>query len=129
MAKDVGCAAVARTDCAVVTRVKLPGAERARIDWTKLVAYLLSMSHLDGRSKAAFFGRFGFRPEAWELLAVALRLVAVSNPVASVVESPYGTRVAVDGALAAPDGRSPMVRTIWIKEADAPPRLVTAYPL
>lgn len=109
--------------------MNLPDAERAQVDRAKVVDYLLSTSHPDGRSKAAFFGRFGFRSEAWRLLAAALRSVAVSNPVMSVVESPYGTRYVVDGALAAADGRTPMVRTVWIKEADAPPRLVTAYPL
>lgn len=38
------------------------------------------------------YAGFGFRSEAWELLAAALRSIAVSNPVTSVVESPLGKR-------------------------------------
>jgi hypothetical protein len=72
--------------------------------------------------------RFGFRVEEWETLAAALKEIALSNPVTSMVKSPYGTRYTVDGLLRTPDGRSPLVRTVWIVEAENPPRLITAYP-
>lgn len=41
----------------------------------------------------------------------------------------FFTRYAADGPLPAPDGRAPMVRTVWIVEAGSAPRLVTAHPL
>jgi hypothetical protein len=47
-----------------------------------------------------------------------------------IVRSPYGTKYIVDGPLRSPDGRLPIVRTIWIVDAETEfPRLVTAYPL
>jgi hypothetical protein len=108
----------------------LPEGDRAQVDRAKITDYLLSLSHPDGRGKAAFFMLFGFRIEQWEVLAEALRLLGCSNPVTGVVASAHGTRYTVDGPLRSPDGRAPMVRTIWIAESDIPgPRLITAYPL
>lgn len=45
-------------------------------------------------------------------------------------QTPYGTNYTVEGPLAAPDGRMPVVRVVWFIEAgDTAPRLVTASPL
>ncbi|SRR6266568_3622518 len=107
----------------------LPDAERASVDRAKITDYLLSLSHPDGSSKAAFFTRFGFKAEDWETLAAALKEVGIANPVADSVESPHGTRYTVDGSLQCPDGRTPRVRTVWIADSGNPPRLITAYPL
>ena len=107
----------------------LPDAERANVDRAKITDYLLSLSHPDGSSKAAFFMRFGFKAEEWGKLAAALKELGTSNPVTDRVESPHGTRYTVDGSLRAPDGRAPNVRTVWIVEQGTPPRLITAYPL
>jgi hypothetical protein len=106
----------------------LPDGENAQVDRAKITEYLLSASHPDGRSKAAFFMQFGFRVEEWGILASALKQLGTSNPVSSTVESQYGARYTVDGPLTAPDGRAPLVRTVWIAEPGHPPRLITAYP-
>jgi hypothetical protein len=53
--------------------MKLPNLEKALVPERKITAYLLSLTHRDGRSKAAFFTRFGFSANAWTLLADALR--------------------------------------------------------
>jgi hypothetical protein len=108
----------------------LPSGERAFIDRGKITDYLLSESHPDGRGKAQFFSQHGFRSERWGILADALLGVGVSNPVVGSVQSAYGVRYVVDGALSCPDGRRPTVRTIWILENGSnSPRLVTAYPI
>jgi hypothetical protein len=108
----------------------LPNCDNAIVTKSKIVDYLLSLNHPDGRSKALFFGRFGFRSEEWQTLAEALKDVARRNEVASVAQSPWGRRFVVDGALDTPDGRQPRVRTVWILENNAPaPRLITAHPL
>ena len=70
----------------------LPDRDRARVDRAKITDYLLSLSHPDGRGKAAFFMRFGFKARDWEALADALREVAVRNLVTAVAESAHGTR-------------------------------------
>lgn len=108
----------------------LPDSDRARVDRAKIADYLLSLSHPDGRSKAEFFARFGFTVEAWEVLADALRAVGISNSVTGIVASVHGTRYTVDGLLPTPDGRTPMIRTVWIVESGIQgPRLITAYPI
>lgn len=107
----------------------LPNATEARVDREKVVGYLLSLVHPDGRGKAAFFMGLGFRIEEWKTLADALREVAISNPVTREVESRYGRRYTVNGPLRTPNGRTPVVRTVWISEPAMAPRLVTAYPL
>lgn len=107
----------------------LPNAPEARVEREKVVEYLLSLSHPDGRSKAAFFMRYGFSVEEWKTLAESLCEVGISNPVTGQVESIHGRRYTVDGRLRTPDGRMPMVRTVWIVEPGTAPRLVTAYPL
>jgi len=110
--------------------MKLPNAEHVSVDREKLTGYLLCVSHPDGGSKAEFFARFGFRVEDWEVLAEALRRHGAHYEVVNTVDSAYGTRYAVDGPLETPDGRNPLVRTVWIVEkGSAEPRLITAHPL
>ena len=53
--------------------MKLPLVERAEISEAKIVKYLLSTTHRAGKSKAIFFMEFGFDPQHWEELAVALK--------------------------------------------------------
>ncbi len=81
-------------------------------------------------TKAEFFVRFGFQAEQWERLAESLRLHGTTHAVVKTVESAFGTRYAVDGPLASPDGRAPLVRTVWILDKGTTiPRVITAYPL
>jgi hypothetical protein len=109
--------------------MNLPNAVNAVISPGKIVGYLLSLEHRDGRSKAEFFTRFGFAIETWQELSEALMRHSRSNEVEKVEESSYGTRYIVTGTLETPDGRNPLVRTVWfIGFEDPRPRLVTAYP-
>ena len=110
--------------------MRLPNAEQARVDREKLTDYLLCVGHPDGGSKAEFFTRFGFPVQDWEVLAEALRRHGAYCDVVNTVDSAHGTRYAVDGPLETPDGRNPLVRTVWIIEkGSATPRLITAHPL
>jgi hypothetical protein len=110
--------------------MNLPRASRAQVDRAKVVEYLLNSAHPDGASKARFFLGFGFRFEHPDGLMGALRRHGSAHPVSSVVETRFGNRYTVDGDLESPDGRNPMVRTVWmVEEKDDAPRLITAYPL
>ncbi|MFQ5612045.1 MAG: DUF6883 domain-containing protein [Anaerolineae bacterium] len=43
---------------------------------------------------------------------------------------PFGTRYVVEGPMPAPDGRTPLVRSVWFIETRGQiPQFVTAYPL
>lgn len=109
--------------------MKLPNAAQAIVPQRKITDYLLSLTHRDGQSNARFFLRFGFMPEQWETFAQALRQHAIEHDVQQVEPSPFGTRYVIDGPLAAPDGRTPLVRVVWFTETNETiPRLVTAYP-
>lgn len=110
--------------------MKLPHLQLVQVRKEKIVDYLLSPTHRDGRSKHDFFVRFGFRPEEWGQLADALIQHASDNDITSQQHTRFGVRYVVEGALRCPDGRRPLVRVVWfIDFEDNVPRLVTAYPL
>ena len=96
----------------------------------KIVNYLLSLTHPDGRSKAQFFLSFGFSPDNWQELASALLAHAANHEAAKLETSPFGTRYISEGAIAAPDGRTPQICSVWfIATGEIIPALVSAYPL
>lgn len=110
--------------------MKLPNAGEGVVPAEKIIGYLLSFSHPDGRGKAQFFARFGFSAGNWQVLASALLDHAAHNEVARVENSSFGTRYIVEGIMETPDGRKPVVRSVWfIEHGSRTPRFVTAYPL
>lgn len=109
--------------------VKLPNAKNALISESKIRGYLLSLSHPVGQSKARFFRGRGFSVENWQLLADALGEIAVGNEVTGTEPSPFGMRYIIDGRLPTPDGRNPLVRTVWFIDTEKEiPHFVTAFP-
>ncbi len=110
--------------------MKLPNWERGVIPEAKITEYLLSFSHPDGRSKAEFFTQFGFAVSSWRILAEALLHHAAEHEVARIETSPFGTRYVIEGIIHSPDGRTPLVRSVWFVESgETIPRFATAYPL
>jgi hypothetical protein len=111
--------------------VRLPNADRAIIDRTKVVEYLLNPHHPDNGGKAQFFESLGFNVGTAEALIESLRSVAQTGEVVGQSESIHGRKYLADGVLPSyAGGTGPgFVRTVWIIDqgADAP-RLVTAYP-
>ena len=110
--------------------MKLPNYENAIVPRVKIIEYLLSPTHRDGRSKAEFFTRYGFSVDRWEELAAALLRHAAGHAIAKIEDSPFGARYIIEGGLSTPDGRVPVIRSVWFIETGAHiPRFVTAYPL
>lgn len=109
----------------------LPNAENVFVEERKVTRYLLSLESEDGQHKAAFFFRFGFSVEDWRLFAVALCQHGQENEVVKVTDrGEFGKLYVVEGPLVTPDGRNPVLRSVWeIVPENAAPRLVTAYPL
>ena len=64
--------------------MKLPNFEMAEVPEAKVVSYLLSLEHRDGRGKALFFLKFGFSVRQWRVLAEAFKQHAVANDVSSI---------------------------------------------
>lgn len=93
----------------------------------KIVNYLLSDAHPEGRFKARFFRQHGFDDPA--SLAEALRNIARGGRVTIQLATDFGQIYVVDGEAETPRGISVPLRTVWIREhGSAVPRLVTAYP-
>jgi hypothetical protein len=110
--------------------MNLPNIEQVEVPRVKVVDYLLSQTHRDGQHKARFFRRFGFTPTEWQVLAAALKQHAVEHGVAREEPSPFGRRFVVEGIIHCPDGREPLVRSVWfLRSEEIVPRFVTAYPL
>jgi hypothetical protein len=110
--------------------MKLPNADRLIVEREKIVGYLLNAAHRYGAAKARFFSEFGFRAENWGQLAQALREHGQRHEITKVKQTAFGPRYEVDGPLPAPDGRRPLLRTVWqMDRGKLAPRLITAYPL
>jgi hypothetical protein len=104
-------------------------AEAAVVDLRKVNDYLLSLTHPEGRSKARFFISHGFSSSEPERLVVALQRHACDGRVRLSRRNVFGNIHTVTGPLLTPDGRAPMVESVWIIEFGTElPRLITAYP-
>ena len=109
--------------------MNLPNGEAAVIAAAKITDYLLSESHAVGRAKARFFREVGYDPENPSLLMADLSAVARNEAVTEVVETDYGSKYILDGAVTTPSGSVVRLRTVWIVDAGQTiPRFVTAYP-
>lgn len=109
--------------------MKIPGFQNVLVDENKLTGYLLSETHPAGKHKARFFIRFGFAADAPQALQEALKKHA-SNDYIRVEQGSFGTRYIVEATLESPDGRNPLLRSVWFVETDdAAAKLVTAYPV
>ena len=110
--------------------MKLPNNDKAVVEREKILGYLLNPEHRIGASKANFFVKFGFKASRWEELAEALRIHGQTQTVKRIKETSFGPRYEVEGKLKTPDGREPLIRTVWQMDKGAvAPRLITAYPL
>lgn len=101
------------------------------VEKEKIQEYLLCATHPSGMSKAAFFTRFGFSTRNWEVLAAALRDQGSLHAIESRLTSEFGMKYVVAGRIVAPDGRNPMIKTVWLRtvENSRSFRLITAYPV
>lgn len=111
---------------------KLPNADKAIVPKEKITIYLLNPEHKTGGDKAAFFLRFGFSIDNWQVMENALLSHARAHNVTNIKKTPFCHNYSIEGALTTPDERHPQVRTVWCvrhNDTDAIPYFVTAYPL
>lgn len=110
--------------------MKLPNFNNAYIPLSKLSEYLLSETHIVGKSKAKFFLTLGFNKNNAKLLKQELLAIAQTKNIKESISSPYGTKYIIEGFLNTPKKPSIKMRTIWIIETgENIPRFVTAYPI
>jgi hypothetical protein len=109
--------------------MKLPNRENAYVPLSKLKDYLLSETHVVGRSKAKFLRAFGFDETNTELLEQGLLMIAQNQDINEVASSPHGTKYVIDGSLQTPIGNIVNIRTVWIiDKGQNRPRFITAIP-
>jgi hypothetical protein len=107
----------------------LPNANSAIVEREKVLEYLLNAAHPDNGGKAAFFSGLGFYRNDWQGLVTAFVRLAETTQISTGIESPHGWKYVVDGRIKGTNGKTGLVRTIWIVDrGKIVPRLVTAYP-
>lgn len=109
--------------------MRLPGANKARVDPSKVRDYLLSRQHPFGRSKAAIFEWIGYRQSDWRRLQRDLVEAATANTARLQKETEHGSVYEIHVMLKGPGGRVASITTIWIvRTGEDFPRFVTAFP-
>jgi hypothetical protein len=108
---------------------RLPNADKAIIEDSKLTEYILSPVHPIGRFKAAFFRGLGYTIANREAFKKQLQKLALSENISSTEKIHYGTKFIIEGEIESSTGKSVKVVTIWVilKDEDIP-RFVTVYP-
>ncbi len=107
----------------------LPERENAILHTAKVRDYLLNPDHPVGGSKAAFFAAFGFSQDKWHVMRDALIEHAKITEIVTTQQKKHGVTYNLEGALVSPDGRNPMIVSVWqIDTGTTLPRFITAFP-
>jgi len=108
--------------------MKLPNADRASVDITKLTGYCLNPLHPRGRHKARVFkAALGIDQSGAELLKIFLLQAAREGQAIAAENDEFGKRFFVDSEMAGPAGVA-VVRSSWIiLEGENAPRFVSCY--
>lgn len=107
----------------------IPDADRAVVEESKLVQYLLNPDHPDGGAKARWFGSRGYKRSNWRLLRDHLLAIGRQCPDFETERTPFGVKFIASGGIGVSGFPAGTVRTVWIVNTDGYPRLVTAYPI
>jgi hypothetical protein len=110
--------------------VKLPNAERAIVEISKLRDYCLNADHPWGRHKARVFASsLGLTQDDADVLRESLLRAAVESDASEGVKDEYGQRYLLDFRMAGPSGEA-MVRSSWIiLKGEEVPHLTSCYVL
>ena len=90
--------------------MKLSNPKQATVDREKIEVYLLKPVHPGNGGKADFFTRLGFHRERLEVLAAALKALAITGEVMSASETPHCKKYIVTGRIQTPGGKLPLCR-------------------
>jgi hypothetical protein len=108
--------------------VRLPNAENAIVETSKLTDYCLNFDHPRGRHKARVFkAQLGITADNAEFLRTAILEAALISPAEEAEKDRFGRRFVVEFPVETVTGRAD-VRTGWIiLEGESNPRLTTCY--
>lgn len=109
---------------------KVPNLTNAVVEDAKMRDYLLNSGHPDGKSKAIFFTKKGFRVNDLPAFREMLINHAKSNQVMKEVKTEHGVKYVVEGPVNWPGLNVFNLRTVWSIDKDSKlPKLATAYPV
>ena len=96
----------------------------------KIQLYLLNPDHSQGRAKARFFTAFGFSLNDTAAMDASLKAHPIHAPLIRTEIRPDGqSKLVFECEIDVPNGRSPCIRSVWIKEGDTDLlKFMTAYP-
>lgn len=90
-----------------------PYPEAFEVEDDKVLRYLFNSSSEDGAPKGDFLMRFGFAPGRPLELMEALGGHPSLETWTQAFEAPHGVKFYFEGPLRSPDGRNPVIRTVW----------------
>jgi hypothetical protein len=109
--------------------MKIPNSDRAIVEPSKLIDYLLNSEHKRGGAKAKLLLQFGYSLENWQQLESDIRKFHLVADVNVVKETAYGMRYEVSVNMLTPIDRQLFVKTVWqIDTGTNFPRLITLVP-
>ncbi len=109
---------------------RVPGAEAAIIEDSKLLEYVLSLEHSVGRAKAVFFQSIGYTRDEYEDLKVGILEVLPYVEGRFVKKNPDDAdnwEATITIRRRDKDGGADIC-TVWEVREDRPTRLITVYP-
>lgn len=108
--------------------MKLPNAERARVDIAKLRDYSLDVVHAEGKHKARVFAAaLGLTRNDADWLREELLAVARTHDCRPGRKTDHGQRYVLDFTLNR-SGKSALLRSVWnVRPTEDFPRLVTCF--
>ena len=95
-----------------------PYPEAFVVEDAKVIRYLFNSSHADGGPKGSFLMRFGFSPDRPLDVMDALTRHPSPETWTLAFEAPHGVKFYFEGPLWSPDGRNPVIRTVWQVDYD-----------
>ncbi len=109
--------------------MKVPNNDRAIIEPSKLIEYLLNTEHKRGGTKAKLLIQFGYSLENWQQLEADIRRFHLVVDANVIKETAYGVRYEISTHLLTPINRQLFVKTVWqIDKGTDFPRLITLVP-
>jgi hypothetical protein len=109
--------------------MRVPNADKARIERRKISEYLLNPGHKRGGTKARLLLSFGYKRIEPGRLESDLRAQHLVLDVAAARMTEFGERFEIWGPILTPGGRRVTCRSIWqIDLGTEVPRLITMYP-
>ncbi len=108
--------------------MKLPNGDRAIVTTDKIVHYCLNKQHPQGGDKAVTFDIvLGLNMTNWTLLRDLLLHMAATAPAVLRRVNRHGEHYTIDFEFTGRNGRTAPIRSNWIIEGEALPRLTSAY--